>query len=853
MTAHVHVSVARNRHRVGMTRLLLTAVVLAVLVIRVSAQGVRLTSISPASASFGESVTVTGTGFGGPGVDVRVGGVVAPVVSATGSRVVFRVPVGVPVGPATVTVTNPGRRTASGPFEVSGQVSVTFDETHRIESIVGPDGGVVTTSSNGRTFSLTIPPGALSTPESIVMTPVAEILGFPLERPLGIVHFAPEGLQFLVPATLTITLPAGVDTRGVIGISAAGNGDNLHLTPFKVIAAGQLSVSIPHFTLGGLGAGTLGTINSIFCLAPTIECRYVNALAQASNAAQQTICGRACTEDDWLFNGDAISDAVGAAYMPLLDQWFGELGTLLNTTARTSDDGLRLGRREFLAWRAFVQASSCSSTVDCDDVPAIMTNDADGTWALAAAYVATLQRAEDGCNDWRVFNLEMEVAELDLWGRNGLPPDFDEMREQFGCQLVVTTSFPETVEYGDAAPFSATVGIRGVGGSGYTLRPGLEATLDVLGCGVFPGSVRRISATTDGSGTLSATVNVGLPCDTFDDRVQIRVSFPPTITDLTNQFEALGRTTIVRATIGVEVAVSPQNATISPGETLTFTAAVTGASDLVRWTATGGTITPGPSATATYTAGSTPGIFSVTATSNEVPSKSQTVAVTVEDSGDPEIIIRNQTAELTTAAAGQCVVNYDPFFGKDTVCPGGRVAAPDNFTYFFEQRMQHGNMTDPYTGGYITNGAFAEHYALIDDDEIISSGLTGAGVGGQSGWDQNGEPYEYYPVSHAQGSAEFRVEIQVRGEPAEYLLEGRFFHDNYEGTVLGHARVKIQFADQNIDSSNSAAGDTRFTKRGTLQPGTYVLIFTTDSESLKYGNGGGSFHTRWSFRLRINQ
>src|SRR5688572_27608953 len=68
------------------------------------AQGLAITSIAPAAAGYGESVAITGRGFGGPNVVVHVGGVGASVVNATGNRLTFRVPTGVAVGHVTVMV-----------------------------------------------------------------------------------------------------------------------------------------------------------------------------------------------------------------------------------------------------------------------------------------------------------------------------------------------------------------------------------------------------------------------------------------------------------------------------------------------------------------------------------------------------------------------------------------------------------------------------------------------------------------------------------------------------------------------------------------------------------------------------
>src|SRR5262245_1342614 len=116
------------------------------------AQAAAISSITPASATYGESVTITGVGFGGPTAQIRVGGVPAKVVTVTGSRATFRVPLGVPIGRTTVTITNPGgRSTGSIGFDVSGAVYLTLDNNHAATAAIGSDGGVITAESNGRT------------------------------------------------------------------------------------------------------------------------------------------------------------------------------------------------------------------------------------------------------------------------------------------------------------------------------------------------------------------------------------------------------------------------------------------------------------------------------------------------------------------------------------------------------------------------------------------------------------------------------------------------------------------------------------------------------------------------------
>ena len=57
-----------------------------------------ITSITPACAATGSDVVITGRGFGAPNVTITVGGVPAQVFNATGYRVTFVVPAGMPSG-----------------------------------------------------------------------------------------------------------------------------------------------------------------------------------------------------------------------------------------------------------------------------------------------------------------------------------------------------------------------------------------------------------------------------------------------------------------------------------------------------------------------------------------------------------------------------------------------------------------------------------------------------------------------------------------------------------------------------------------------------------------------------------
>lgn len=80
----------------------------------------QIQSLTPSCAAGGESLTLTGNGFGGQNVRVTVGGVPALVLTATGNRVTVTVPPEVPGGVTVVTATNPGGQSGSRAFRVKG-------------------------------------------------------------------------------------------------------------------------------------------------------------------------------------------------------------------------------------------------------------------------------------------------------------------------------------------------------------------------------------------------------------------------------------------------------------------------------------------------------------------------------------------------------------------------------------------------------------------------------------------------------------------------------------------------------------------------------------------------------------
>ncbi|HLJ48142.1 MAG TPA: hypothetical protein VKU01_19140 [Bryobacteraceae bacterium] len=109
-------------------------------------------------------------------------------------------------------------------------------------------------------------------------------------------------------------------------------------------------------------------------------------------------------------------------------------------------------------------------------------------------------------------------------------------------------------------------------------------------------------------------------------------------------------TIVVAGSTGVQLTVAPTSATVQPGQSKQFTATVTGSSNTaVTWTATGGTITTG----GLFTAGSTAGSFTVTATSVADTTKSGTAQVTIQPATPVSVTVSPASASLQSAQTKQ--------------------------------------------------------------------------------------------------------------------------------------------------------------------------------------------------------
>lgn len=173
------------------------------------------------------------------------------------------------------------------------------DTPRAASAVVTETGGTLrTTAPDGTVYTLAVPAGALTVPETITVTPITAVGHLPLSGGLvAAAEFAPDGLDLLRPATLTVELPADVVTDGVIGFGAESGGAGFHLRVVER-AARRVTLAVTHFSAAGAAVATTEDLQAILSQPPT----------------NPEFCGRPegapCLGDDWA--ADVTATAPGA-------------------------------------------------------------------------------------------------------------------------------------------------------------------------------------------------------------------------------------------------------------------------------------------------------------------------------------------------------------------------------------------------------------------------------------------------------------------------------------------------------------------------------------------------------------
>jgi hypothetical protein len=169
-------------------------------------------------------------------------------------------------------------------------LKLTLDATTKAVSAMVPSiggGTLTTTSTNGTSFQLNIPDGALAADTQITMTPVTSISNLPLNGLGGAVKLDPEGLFFYKDVTLTIkpTVAIPVTNQVLFGFSGSGT-DMILATPPKPFNS-AIQVSLRHFSGAGVGNGVSEQKAAVLSsIANNAESRLVSEMGAALASAR---------------------------------------------------------------------------------------------------------------------------------------------------------------------------------------------------------------------------------------------------------------------------------------------------------------------------------------------------------------------------------------------------------------------------------------------------------------------------------------------------------------------------------------------------------------------------------------
>ena len=145
-----------------------------------------------------------------------------------------------------------------------GGTRLSLDQHAAVEDSVTAAGKVLTATSHGVTYTLSIPAGAVKVPTSITMTPVTAIDSLGLSRLVGAVDLQPQGLVLGKAATLRIAVSHAPGAgEGLVGFNYEGDADSL--APLLTVdSSAAIVLSIRHFSGAGAAYATLPEIQAFF-------------------------------------------------------------------------------------------------------------------------------------------------------------------------------------------------------------------------------------------------------------------------------------------------------------------------------------------------------------------------------------------------------------------------------------------------------------------------------------------------------------------------------------------------------------------------------------------------------------
>ena len=294
-----------------------------------------------------------------------------------------------------------------GPCHVD--VTPVIDSTRAVTANIGDSGGTLAVSTaSGASMSLQIPARALDAPTSISATPIVSLAGAPAGIGLiGGLQLGPDGTRLSRAAHLTLTLPAGVSTKQVVGFGYSAAGQDFHLVP-PLITGQQVTISLVHFS----GAG-IAIADAKFCASPPVS------VTSSSDAIEQVDCIllRAGNDPTKISHADQVQAAnileawIRAVVRPSEDS---ARKCIAATSCTSSGDLLSTALQEFVTFETFF--SSVVESFFADAHALVEPDSQDLAKALSTDLTNYLARLEEECrNKTGIEEKKAVLKEMLLW------------------------------------------------------------------------------------------------------------------------------------------------------------------------------------------------------------------------------------------------------------------------------------------------------------------------------------------------------------------------------------------------------------------------------------------------------
>ena len=243
---------------------------------------------------------------------------------------------GLQVGQSRIVASAEGKSDTATVFVPPAPLAIFLEQPGARTVTLGPGGGTIqTVAKNGVEYTLVVPPLALMAPVAITMTPLLSVSGLPLSG--GFVagaDFAPSGLVFARPATLTIgTSGQAGPNQVLVGLSYKGRGSGLGLTPAEA-TPNALTFALSHFSGVIAGFGTTQDIEALYLSLPPLS-------------------GIGTPAIDLLMAEARSVPRDGALELYLMELWF-DLVILPGLGAVSTDAQLVQAMGEYEMWRRFL-------------------------------------------------------------------------------------------------------------------------------------------------------------------------------------------------------------------------------------------------------------------------------------------------------------------------------------------------------------------------------------------------------------------------------------------------------------------------------------------------------------------